>query len=80
MASETFIPPVVEYGVRATTPKNLGDLKTQLHDTHKTGVAMGAAGPFVLLGAFFSSSAVLLARSVRRAAIWVEQTIRPRHT
>lgn len=69
-------PLVVEYGVRATAPKNMGDLNTQLRDTHKTGVAMGPAGPLILLGAFFSSSAVLLARGVRRAAAWVEQKVR----
>jgi hypothetical protein len=72
--------PVEEYGVRATKPKTVRDLNDQLRDTHKTGVAMGAAGPLVLFGAFLSSSAVLMYRGLRGAAGWIEQKVRTRRT
>ena len=74
-----YQPPQVsieEYGVRAVKPKNVRDFNAQLRDTHKTGVAMGAAGPVVLLGAFLSSSAVLMVRSIRSAAGWIERKVR----
>ncbi len=69
-------PPVIEYGIRPIRPRNIHDLNAQIRDTHTTGVAMGAAGPFVLFSAFLSSSAVLVYRSVRGAAGWVERKIR----
>ncbi len=68
--------PVEEYGVRATKPRNVRDFNEQLRDTHKTGVAMGAAGPVVLFGAFLSSSVVLMYRGVRNAAVWIESKVR----
>jgi hypothetical protein len=67
---------VEEYGVRAVKPKTVRDFNEQLRDTHKTGVAMGAAGPVVLLGAFFSSSAVLITRGLRSAVGWIDRKIR----
>lgn len=73
-------PPVVEYGVRAEKPKSVRDFNAQLRDTHKTGVAMGAAGPVVLLGAFLSSTTVLLFRGVRGAAFWIERKVRGSRT
>lgn len=69
-------PPVPEFGVRSIRPKTVHDFGAQLRDTHTTGVAMGATGPIVLLGAFLSSSAVLLYRGVRGAAFWIEQKVR----
>lgn len=72
--------PVEEFGVRAAKPKSVRDFNEQLRDTHKTGVAMGAAGPVVLLGAFFSSTAVLMARGLRNAAGWIERKIRAGRT
>lgn len=72
--------PVEEYGVRAAKPKTVRDFNDQLRDTHKTGVAMGAAGPVVLLGAFFSSSAVLMYRGLRGAATWIEKKVRAART
>ena len=68
--------PIEEFGVRAARPKTVRDFNEQLRDTHKTGVAMGAAGPVVLLGAFFSSTAVLMARGLRSAAGWIEKKVR----
>jgi len=72
--------PIEEYGVRATKPKNIRDFNEQLRDTHKTGVAMGAAGPLVLLGAFFSSTAVLMYRGARNTAGWIERKVRGART
>jgi hypothetical protein len=72
--------PVEEYGVRAAKPKNVRDFNEQLRDTHKTGVAMGAAGPVVLFGAFLSSSVVLMYRGVRNAADWIERKVRTSRT
>jgi hypothetical protein len=71
---------VEEYGVRAAKPKTVHDFNEQLRDTHKTGVAMGPAGPLVLLGAFFSSSAVLMYRGLRNGAHWIEQKVRAGRT
>ena len=68
--------PVEEYGVRAAKPRTVRDFNDQLRDTHKTGVAMGAAGPLVLFGAFLSSSAILMYRGARGAAGWIERKVR----
>lgn len=69
-------PPVVDYGVRGTKPSNVRDFTGQIRDTHKTGVAMGATGPIVLLTAFLSSTLVLLYRGARGTAMWIERKIR----
>lgn len=73
-------PEVPEYGVRAAKPKNIRDFNEQLRDTHKTGVAMGAAGPMVLFSAFLSSSVVLMYRGVRNAAGWIERKVSANHS
>lgn len=73
-------PPVVEYGIRPIRPRNLHDFNAQIRDTHTTGVAMGAAGPVVLLSAFLSSSVVLVYRGVRNAAVWIERKVRGSRT
>jgi hypothetical protein len=73
-------PPVIDYGVRASKPKTMYDFTSQVRDTHTTGVAMGAAGPVVLLTAFVSSTLVLMYRGVRGAAFWVERKVRGTRT
>jgi hypothetical protein len=69
-------PQVVEYGVRVNKPKNLQEFKDQVREVHTTSVDLGVSGPFILFSAFLSSTAVLLYRSVRRGALWVEQRVR----
>jgi len=71
-------PTVVEYGARSASPKNLQEFKEQVREAHSTSVEMGAPGPLILLGAFVSSTAVLLYRGLRNGALWIEHRIRRR--
>jgi hypothetical protein len=71
-------PQVVEYGARVAKPKNLQEFKEQVREVHTTSVEMGAPGPLILLGAFLSSTAVLMYRGARYGVLWVQQRARSR--
>ena len=56
---------VLEYGVTPPAPRDTRTLQELFTSLHGENVALGPRGGLVVLGVFFSSSGVLLARGAR---------------